>query len=44
MNNKDDKDFENSTEYWFCKKEYEEVEVKVKDHYHITRKYQGSTH
>ena len=44
MTNKDDKDFENSTEYWFCKKEYEEVEIKVRDHYHITGKYHGPTH
>ena len=38
------KDFDNSTKCWICKKAFEEGEVKVKDHNHITGKYRGSTH
>ena len=41
---KDHDNFENSTKCWICKREYEEGEVKVKDHDHITRKYWGSAH
>lgn len=39
MTKKDHGSFENSTKYWICKKEYEEVELKVKDHDHVTGKY-----
>ena len=39
MTKKDHGSFENSTKYWICKKEHEEVEVKVKDHDHVTEKY-----
>ena len=38
MNKKDNEDFKNSTKCCVCKKEYEEGEVKVKDHDHITGK------
>ena len=38
MNKKDNEDFKNSTKCCICKKEYEEGEVKVKDHDHITGK------
>ena len=34
------KDFENPIKCWVCKKAYKEGEVKVKDHHHITGKYQ----
>ena len=44
MTEKDHEDFKNSTKCWICKKVYEEREVKVKDHDHVTRKYQGSAH
>ena len=35
----DNEDLKNSSEYWICKKAYEEGEVKVKYHDHITGKY-----
>ena len=41
---KDHEDFNNSTKCWICRKAYEEGEVKVKDHNHITGKYWGSAH
>ena len=36
MSEKDHEDFNNSNKYWICKTGYEEGEVKVKDHNHIT--------
>ena len=39
MTEKDNEDFNNSTELWICKRAYEEGEVKVKDNNHVTRKY-----
>ena len=36
--------FENSSKYWICKKEYEELKVKVEDDDHITGKYLGYAH
>ena len=39
MSKKDQEDFNNSTKCWICKKAYEEDEVKVKDHNHITGKF-----
>ena len=44
MTKKDHEDFESSTKCCICNKAYEEVKVKIKDHDHITGKYQGSAH
>ena len=44
MTKTDMEDFESYTEYWICKKEYEEGEVKVKDLDHITGRYRRSAH
>ena len=44
MTEKNHEDFKNPTKRWICKKIYEEVEVKVKDHNHVTGKYRGSAH
>ena len=44
MTEKAHKVFENSTKSWICKKVYEEGEVKVKDHNHITGKYRRSAY
>ena len=41
---RDHEEFKNSTKCCDCKKVYEEGEVKVKDHVHITRKFCGSAH
>ena len=41
---KEHEDFHNSSKFWICKTSYEESELKVKDHNHVTRYYQGSTH
>ena len=43
MSKKDQEDFNNSTKCWICKKAYEEDEVKVKDHNHITGKFRESS-
>ena len=40
----DHEDFTNSSECWICKKAFEEGEVKLKDHNHITRNYRGFAH
>ena len=42
MTEKNHEDFKNPFKCWICKKIYEEVEVKVKDHNHVTGKYRGS--
>ena len=39
MTEKDHYDFNNSTKCWNFKKPYEESEVKVKEHYHVTGKH-----
>ena len=44
MTEKTHEEFKNSTKYWICKKGYEEGEVKVNDHDHITGKHCGSKH
>ena len=36
--------FENSSKCWISDHVYVECDVKVRDHYHITGKYRGSTH
>ena len=42
MNEEDHDRFNDYIKCWIFKKEYEEGEVKVKDHNYITRKYGGS--
>ena len=37
-------DFENSTKCWICDVHVDGNDRKVRDHYHITKKYTGSTH
>ena len=32
----------NSAKYWISDNDYADDDVKVRDHYHITRKYRGS--
>ena len=44
MAKKDHEDFNNYTKFWVCKKAYDEGEVKVKDHDHVTEKYHRYTH
>ena len=44
MTEKEHEDFHNSSKFCICKTSYEEAELKVKDHNHVTRYYQGSTH
>ena len=39
MTKNDHEDFKDSAKCWICKKAYEESEVKVKDHDHITGEY-----
>ena len=34
----------NSTKYWICDIDYIDGDVRVKDHCHITGKYEGSVH
>ena len=36
--------FENSTKCWICDNDYIDNDVKVRDHCHITGKYEGSVH
>ena len=42
MTEKDHEDFKNSSKCQICKKAYEKGEVNVKDHNHMTGKYQGT--
>ena len=44
MTKQDNEDFENSTKCWICDNDYIDNDVKVKDHCHITGKYEGSVH
>ena len=44
MTKEDNEDFENSTKCWVCDNDYIDVDVKVRDHCHITGKYRGSPH
>ena len=44
MAQKDVADFESSTKCWICDNPYVDGDVKVRDHYHINRKYRGSAH
>ena len=44
MTKDDNEDFENSTKYWICDNDYNNGDVKVRDHCHITGTYRGSVH
>ena len=44
LTKKGHENFNTSIKFWICKKVYEKGEVKVKDHHHVTAKYQGLTH
>ena len=44
MSKEDDEDFENSTKCWFCENDYVDIDVKVRDHCHITGTYRASVH
>ena len=44
MTDKDHEDFKSSIKCWICQKIYEEGEVKVKDHGHVTGIYRGTAH
>ena len=44
MTKKDDEDFENSTKCWIYVNAYVDGDNKVKDYFHITGKYRGSSH
>ena len=37
-------DFKNAKSCHICNKEYNNVDVQVRDHCHVTRKYRGSAH
>ena len=40
----DKANFETSTNCWIFQKDFEEGEVRVRDHCHFTRKYRGAAH
>ena len=44
MTKKDKEDFKNSTKSRICDNDYNDTDVKVRDHCHITGKYRGSEH
>ena len=44
ISKKEQNDFENARSCHICNKEYNNKDVPVKDHYHVTRKYRGSAH
>jgi len=44
MNEEDKANFETSTNCWVCRKDFEEGEVRVRDHCHSTGKYKGAAH
>ena len=44
MTKEDNEDFENSTKFWICDKDYIDAYVKLRDYCHITEKYRGSAH
>ena len=39
---KKSEDYDNSAKFWICDKGYFDGDVKVRDHYYITKKYRGS--
>ena len=44
MTQKDDEDFENSTNCWICDNNYVDDDVQVRDHCYIRGKYRNSPH
>ena len=44
MTQEDNEDFENSTRCWVCDNYYIDSDVKLRDHYHVTGKYRGSSY
>ena len=44
MTEKDNENFESSTKYWVCDNDYNDADIKVRDHCHITGKHLGSGH
>ena len=44
MNKDDEKEFQKSNKCHICEKEYNETDVRVRDHCHITGEYRGSAH
>ena len=42
MTKEDNEDFKTSTKCWICDNDYVHNDVKVRDHYHIFRKYRSS--
>ena len=44
ISKKEQNDFKNAKSYHICNKEYNNEDVPVRDHCHVTGKYKGSTH
>ena len=44
MPEEDDEDFEKSSKYYVYHNDYDDNDIKVRDHCHITGKYRGSAH
>ena len=44
MTKEDNEDFENSTKCWICDNDFIDNDVKVRDHCHVSGKYEGSGH
>ena len=44
MTKENNKDFKISSEYLICGNDYVDNDLKVRDHFRITRKYRGSAH
>jgi len=44
MSEEDKANFETFTNCWSCRKDFEEGEVRVRDHCHFTGKYRGAAH
>ena len=44
MNEEDKANFETSTNCWICQKDFEEGEVRVRDHCRFTGKYRDAAH
>ena len=44
MTKEDNEHFKNSTKCWICNNDYNDTNIKVRDHCCITGKYRGSAH
>ena len=42
MTKEDDENFKNSTKCWICDNTYVDGDLKVRDYFHVTRKYRGT--